>query len=171
MHRFMGLPRDRRPSRFRGLAFQGLGSSVQEHALHAAAEIQAAIEGLREAARRGSGAKTEDECLEAVAKYMDAKMAGDFAYAHASETEASGNAPRVSLAAEKRSKAEAMRASLSIPDLENTLEEAGRAARAATDGCLDLMMRGQLRRRVVGEAETKVEERATVTVRRRTVDI
>lgn len=162
--RRMGLPRNRRPSRFRGL-----GSSVQEHALHTAAEAQAAIDALRAAARLGDRAQTEDDCLQAITMYQDAKIAGNMALAHGAETESQYS----SLRAGEREKADAMRAALSLSDLEGSLDEAGRAARNATSKCLELMMDGKLRKRLTAEAETQTTERATVSVRRgaRTVDV
>lgn len=158
-----------RPTRRLGWRNYGLGSSVQEHALHTAAEAQATIDELRAAARLGEGAQTEDDCLKAIAMYQDAKVAGNMALAHAAETDAVYPALRES----QREKATAMRAALNLSDLESGLVEAGRAARNATNKCMELMLDGKLRKRLTAEAETQTTERATVSVRRgsRIVDL
>ena len=158
--------RPRNLPRGRGLGGRGLGGGVEEHALTAAGELQAATEGLRAAERRAKDPKAAADCLGAMRAYFDARSAGNRALSHMAEVEEQ----YATLYARDKDKAQSMRNALDLNRLAEEAEAASRAARQATERCLEQLARGQMRQRYEA-VEEEAETRATVQVRRQIIDI
>lgn len=145
----------------------GLSGGIEEHALTAASELQAAIEGLRKAERAAKDPKSASDCLGAMRAYFAARSQGNRALTHMAEVEEE----HTTMATGDREKATSMRAALDLERLAEEAQSASRAAKAATEKCLEALARGQMKQRYGVTEEAETETRATVSVRRKVADI